>query len=63
MLITQQFAQPRVVEQQAAILVDDQKRRRTELENFAELAFVLRGLGAEHASAVRRRTLARRRVK
>ena len=61
--IAEQFAQPRIVKQQAPRLVDDQKRRRTELQHLVELAFLLLGLRAEHASAVRRRTLARRRVK
>ena len=44
-VIAEQFAQPRIVEQQPAVLVDDPQRRRTELQHFAELTLVLGGLG------------------
>ena len=53
-LIAQELAQLRVVEQQPAILVHDQQRRRTEFQDFAELALVLRSLGAGRAAAIGR---------
>ena len=49
--VAEHFAQPRVVEQQPAVLVDDQQRRRTEFQHFAELTFVLGSLGSEGGTA------------
>ena len=60
--VSKQLAQPRVVKQQPAILVHDQQRRRTELQDFAELALVLGGLsiaGRAVAVAHRRSTCCR----
>ena len=44
--VSKQLAQPRVVKQQPAILIHDQQRSRTELQDFAKLALVLGGLSA-----------------
>ena len=38
--VAENFAQARVMEQQATVLIDDQKRRWTKIEYLAELAFV-----------------------
>ena len=51
LLIAQQLAQPRVVEQQAPVLVDDQQGRRTEFQHLAELALVLGNLRSEGGPA------------
>ena len=47
--VSEQFAQPRVVKKQPAIFVHDQQRRRTELQDFTELALVLGSLGLKAA--------------
>ena len=54
LLIAQEFAQPRIVEQQPAILIDDQQSRRAELQHLAELALVLGRLDAQSGPAIRR---------
>ena len=58
--VSQNFAQLRVVKQQPAILIDDQQRRRTELQNFAELTLVLGRFGAGQPAAVGRGQVRRR---
>src|SRR5436190_11317439 len=42
--VAEQLANPRVVKQQPAVLVDDVQPGRTVFENFAKLAFVLRNI-------------------
>ena len=49
--VAEQFAQPRVVKQQAALLIDDQDCSRAEFQHLAELAFLLGGRGAGRAFA------------
>src|SRR5208282_510832 len=56
--VAQNFAQPRVVEQQPAILIDHQQRRGAELQYLAELALVLDRLGSWSRVAIGRRQLA-----
>ena len=51
--VAEQLAQPRVVEQQPPVVVDDHQRRRTELQQFAELALVLRRLDPPSRAAIR----------
>jgi hypothetical protein len=60
--VSKQVAQPRVVKQKPAVLVDDQQRRRTELQDLAELALVPGGLSAGQAAATGRRRSVRCRV-
>ena len=53
--VSQNFAQPRVVEQQPAILIDHQQRRGAELQHLAELTLVLGRLGSRSRAAIGRR--------
>ena len=59
LLVSEHFAQPRVVEQQPPVLVDDAHRRRAKFQNLAELPFLLGNLGTGRAAAVRRRQTCR----
>ena len=50
--VSQDFAQTRIMEQQPAVLIDDQERGRAEFQQFAKLTFVLGGLGSKSGTAI-----------
>ena len=54
--VAENFAQPRVVEQQPPILVDDQQRCGAKLQQLEELALMLGRLGSKSRAAGRRRS-------
>ena len=56
--VAQNFAQPRIVEQQPAVLVDHQERCGAKLQHLAELALMLGRLGSQSRAAAGRRRLA-----
>ncbi len=53
--VSQNFAQPRIVKQQPAVLIDDQQRRRAELQYLTKLALVLGRLNSQSRAAIGRR--------
>ena len=54
--VAQNFAQPRIVEQEPAILVDHQQRRGAKLQQLEELALMLGRLGSKSRAAAGRRS-------
>jgi hypothetical protein len=61
--VSQNFAQPRVVEEQAAVVINHEQRRWTKLQHLAKLALVLGRLGSRSSAAIARRRSARCRVR
>ena len=54
-LVAEQFAQPRVVEQQAAIFIDHQQGRGAELQHLVELALVFGRFNSRSGATIGRR--------
>ena len=61
--VSQNLAEPRVVEQQPTILIDHQQRRGAEFQHLPELALVLGRLGSKRRAAIGRYRSARRGIR